>query len=132
MECRWCRRRHHHRHHHRHRRRCRHRRCSRQWLHYVPAVQWCARPVRTGFTCTLRTFRPLVRSISSAVATQVVPPPGKSFRLWCSSFPSDSTPFPQPLATAVPPRRRLHSRFGCTRLDSEPRVERQSAKVFRR
>lgn len=55
------------------RRRCRHCYCSWQWLHYVLAVQWC--PVRTGCTCTLRTFRPLVRSISSAVATRAMPPP---------------------------------------------------------
>jgi len=44
----------------------------------VSGAHWC--------TCTLRTFRPLVRSISSAVATQVVPSLGKSLRI-CSPFP---------------------------------------------
>jgi len=94
---RWC---HRHRGHRRHHLRCLHRHCCRHYCHpfvFVPSspllvtvvalrarravvsgAHWC--------TCTLRTFRPLVRSISSAVATQVVPSLGKSLRI-CSPFP---------------------------------------------
>lgn len=120
VECRWChrcrssqhRRHHRRRHYHlRRRRRYRHRRCSWQWLHYVPAVQRC--PMRTGCTCTLRTFRPLVRSISSAVATRAVPPPGNT------RFES-SVPYSD-LSLSLPHRRspqcRLDFRFDYTRLD---------------